>query len=459
MNLDVRDDGGWRLLLKRLPGAKALMASAQASGALVRRRAVQTPMTLLRLALAYGPGGLSLRETSAWAEGVGVARLSDVALLKRLQRAAGWLGGLVGDLLAERAHLARGEQAPGRWLRLIDGTVVGGPGGRSQWRLHLTFDLSRHCLAHVELTDRRGAEKLERAPVERGEIRVGDRCYARPEGLLYMIRGGGDFVLRLGVRSLKLLQASGRPFGLPTFLRRAAKDGIAETTVLVGHGRRGTSWQPFPVRLIAVRKPPGAAASSRRAARRASQRQGNRISRQTLNAANYLLLVTSLDGATYPAALVIAIYRMRWQVELLAKRLKSLLHIDRLPAKQTQLARCWLYSHLLLALLVEDMTQEFLDSSPSGRRHRAARPLAVAPHQAPPPPRTRSHPHPRRTQQSAAQRRTLPLSSVRSDPPPNALRHTTVKLANMGFRRGDVMGDAANGHADRLRLTPAKAGS
>ena len=418
------------------------MASAQASGALVRRRAVQTPMTLLRLALAYGPGGLSLRETSAWAEGVGVARLSDVALLKRLQRAAGWLGGLVGELLAERAQLAREASAPGRWLRLIDGTVVGGPGGRTQWRLHLTFDLSRHCLAHVELTDRHGAEKLERAPVERGEIRVGDRCYARPEGLLYMIRGGGDFVLRLGVRSLKLLQADGRPFGLPTFLRRAAKDGIAETTVLVGHGRRGKSWQPFPVRLIAVRKPPGAAASSRRAARRASQRQGNRISRQTLNAANYLLLVTSLDGATYPAAMVIAIYRLRWQVELLAKRLKSLLHIDRLPAKQTQLARCWLYAHLLLALLVEDITQEFLDSPPSGPRHRAARPFAVAPHQAPPPPRTRSHSHPRRTQQSAAPRRTSPLSSVRSAPTPNALSPPTVKLANMGFRRDDDIFEA-----------------
>ena len=92
------------MLLRRLPGAKALMASAQASGALVRRRAVKTPMTLLRLALAYGPGGLSLRETSAWAEGVGVARLSDVALLKRLQRAAGWLGGLVGELIDVRPH-------------------------------------------------------------------------------------------------------------------------------------------------------------------------------------------------------------------------------------------------------------------------------------------------------------------------------------------------------------------
>jgi IS4 transposase len=45
---------------------------------------------------------------------------------------------------------------------------------------------------------------------------------------------------------------------------------------------------------------------------------------------------------------------LRWQIELLFKRLKSLLHLDRLPAKDADLARAWLHAHLLIALLVED---------------------------------------------------------------------------------------------------------
>ena len=40
--------------------------------------------------------------------------------------------------------------------------------------------------------------------------------------------------------------------------------------------------------------------------------------------------------------------------ELRFKRLKSLLHLDRLPAKDADLARAWLHAHLLIALLVED---------------------------------------------------------------------------------------------------------
>ncbi|TIM62195.1 MAG: hypothetical protein E5Y60_27700 [Mesorhizobium sp.] len=47
-------------------------------GALVRRRNVPDAATLLRLALAYGPGGMSLRSAAAWAGMNDVASLSDV---------------------------------------------------------------------------------------------------------------------------------------------------------------------------------------------------------------------------------------------------------------------------------------------------------------------------------------------------------------------------------------------
>lgn len=48
------------------------------------------------------------------------------------------------------------------------------------------------------------------------------------------------------------------------------------------------------------------------------------------------------------------LYDLRWQVELLIKRLKSLLDIDELRAKQdSELANVWLYGKLLYALVVE----------------------------------------------------------------------------------------------------------
>jgi hypothetical protein len=51
---------------------------------------------LLRLILAYCLGGRGLRSTAAWAAAIGLADLSNVALLQRLRRSGDWLALLVG---------------------------------------------------------------------------------------------------------------------------------------------------------------------------------------------------------------------------------------------------------------------------------------------------------------------------------------------------------------------------
>src|SRR4051794_2429224 len=90
-----------------------------------------------------------------------------------------------------------------------------------------------------------------------------------------------------------------------------------------------------------------------------------------------MILATSLPKTGYSARAVLAAYRLRWQIELAFKRLKSLLHIDRLPTWTERGSRSWLYAHLILALLCDDLSQDFLDSSPSGLARRGLRPLAV----------------------------------------------------------------------------------
>src|SRR5205085_5176193 len=352
---DSRSETGWRQLRRRLPAG--LDESARACGALMRRREVRSASDLLRLAFVHGPGGLSLRETSAWAGVNGIAEFSAVAVMKRLRRMGPWLERLIGEVLARRAATVRSERGKGRTIRLIDGSVLQAPGSQgNDWRLHLTYDLRRQRLSTIELTDQHGAEKLERAVPEAGEIRVGDRCYARPEGLRSIVEGDADFVVRIGARSLRLAHPDGRPFDMRRFLLSCRKDGRADIPVMIGKARGRRKWQPLPARLIAIRKPAEQAARSRRKARRASQKDGQRLQKETLLAADYLLIITSLPKDEFSAEQVAAIYRLRWQIELAIKRLKSLLRIDRLPTKDPDLAKCWLYAHLLLALLIEALT-------------------------------------------------------------------------------------------------------
>ena len=52
---------------------------------------------------------------------------------------------------------------------------------------------------------------------------------------------------------------------------------------------------------------------------------------------------------------VLELYRLRWQIEMAFKRLKSLFHYNDLPAKQSESARAWFYGKLLLAALCETL--------------------------------------------------------------------------------------------------------
>jgi IS4 transposase len=365
MTLSITSDDDWQAVLARFAEPGAMDDSARAHGALTRRREVRDGATLLRLGLGYGPCGLSLREVSAWAEAQGIATLSDVALLKRLRGAADWFSALVAQLLADQAAVAL-DGLGERPLRLVDGTAIRAPGSRgADWRLHAVYDPRSHRMAALELTDGRGAERLERFPVVRDEIRIGDCGFgSRPDGIRALTESAGDYVVRVNWRGLHWQDSAGGRFDVLSFLRTMGAEGIAEAAVLVGraHGKR--AWTPVPARLIAVRLPPQQAEAARKRARKASRKNRRRIMSDTVEAAGYVLMLTSLDGHDYPPAHVAALYRLRWQIELAFKRLKSLLHFDELRAKDPDLARAWLNTHLIAALLIDDMVQQTLDAPP-----------------------------------------------------------------------------------------------
>jgi len=73
-------------------------------------------------------------------------------------------------------------------------------------------------------------------------------------------------------------------------------------------------------------------------------------------------LATSVTHET--ARALINLYGKRWGIELAFKRLKSLLNIDAIPTCTERASRSCLYAHLILALLCDDLSQEFLESSP-----------------------------------------------------------------------------------------------
>ena len=93
--------------------------------AFLRARAIASAVDLLRLILAYCLSDRGLRSTAAWATAVGLANLSNVALLQRLRRCGDWLALLVGEALAAAAP----EGSRSRLIRINRRNH--GPEGRS----------------------------------------------------------------------------------------------------------------------------------------------------------------------------------------------------------------------------------------------------------------------------------------------------------------------------------------
>lgn len=356
-------------LLMRLPSSLDLEASARASGALRRRREVRSASSLLRLALAYAAGALSLRGTAAWASLGAVASLSDVALLNRLRGSAAWLGEIVAAILRARvgAEACSGED---RVVRLVDATSLSAPGSRkSDWRVHLAYRLGRAPrIEQIALSDGPGAESLGRFACAPGDITIGDRGYAKAGDLAEMRAQGADFIVRTGWNAVRLRTRAGAPFDLFGALDGLPEHGTASLELAVALDR--AERRLLPVRLIALRLDEETAARNRRRARAKSRRQGKTPRAETLRAAGYVLLLTSLAPDAFAADEVLALYRLRWQVELVFKRLKSLLDLDRLPAKDPDLARSWIYAKLITALLLEDMTGPVADSPPWAQANR-----------------------------------------------------------------------------------------
>jgi len=370
-------EGELPALLTRLPATIDLEASAERSGALLRRRGVKSASSLLRLALGYAACGLSLRAAAAWAEVAAIASLSDVALLNRLRGAADWLGEIFGTLLSGQLSETMTSTDEYR-LRLVDATTLCHPGShKTNWRLHIRCRLgARPQIEQVALTDEHGGETLRRFERSPGDIEICDRGYAKATDLAAVVEAGSDFIVRTGWGSVGFRCLDGAPFDLFAAIDGLPEFGVAEANVAVTLDRTGKKL--LPMRLIMLRVSEAAAERSRRRSRRKSQKEGKTISQKTLRAAGFVLLLTSLPAERFSADHILALYRLRWQIELVIKRLKSILHLDELPAKDPDLARAWIYAKLIAALLLDDITGQALDSSPCAKRNGSATRLTLA---------------------------------------------------------------------------------
>ncbi len=286
-------------LLERLPPGLDIENLARQTKAFQRPRGVRSGTDLLRLALAWGCGGYSLQSVAAWAGERGIATLTDEALIQRLHGAVPFMKAVSDALLACVGTIPCWH---GRVLRVADSTSLSKQASKgTDWRVHGVFDLGLGGFSHLELTDGRGGEALDRGKPVAGEIRMGDRGYANAQAWQRFLQSREeqtDFIVRMRWSSIRLIDKAGEMFDIITWLKtQPAESEDHEITVWACSGKHQT---PKQIRLIARRKTPEAIAKAHKDLRRHASRKQHETDPRSYVAAEFLvpadLLPAQLSG-------------------------------------------------------------------------------------------------------------------------------------------------------------------
>jgi hypothetical protein len=378
-NYSLRDGSGLDTeidaLFQLMPEGRA--EAAFRLGALHRKRQVRDADTLLRLVLAYSWLDLSLRNVVAWAQQQDLVRLADVSLLERLQKSVPLLAWLLMRLLQTKTE---SPFVPGLAyrVRIIDATVISEPGSEgTDWRVHMQMNLSDQSIGALQVTDCKGGESLTRFAVQPNDLLVGDRVYATRSSICHVVDAGGHVLVRFAWQNLPFLTRNGVPFDLTDHLSSLSQEGQIGTWEV-----RTVPTKDHPSvegRIIAVRKSAQQAEAARRTALKNARKKGHTPDARTLLTCDYLLLFTTAPAEEIDTGALLGLYRYRWQIECGFKRMKGLICLDGLRAKDDALCQAYLYGKLIGAILTDRVSGPWSAFSPSGARDNTTSDFAMAP--------------------------------------------------------------------------------
>ena len=339
-------DSKYEQLKQELPAETAELARQHK--AFVRAREIKSPDQLLYLVFLYSIADLSLREEAGVCAGAG-RDLTDEAVRQRLRACPAWLKALLGKLLPS---VALPERAEGWRIIICDGSQISGPGAKgTDYRWHLAYDPVAQKVSELHLTDAHTSESLLLYNLRLGDLVLADRGFAKATPLIETRQRGAHLVVRMSPQHLKLWSRQGESFDLVAALRAARAQRRLSFALEVRDGKSGAR---LPVWIHAHHLNEQQINRARRRVKRKASRNSSTMREQTLFLSEWVLVLTTIPPAELSADLILALYLVRWQIELVIKRYKSLLNGAGLRAKKgSPLAQVYLLGKLIFAVLLE----------------------------------------------------------------------------------------------------------
>jgi hypothetical protein len=212
------------------------------------------------------------------------------------------------------------------------------------------MDLLTFEVLEILVTDAKESEKLVNFAYRDGDIVIGDRGYIRRNRVLEVKEQGVEVIGRFSPTQCQVTDREGKQILWKEVLTGFAPGQQATLEVQLEDDKRASQKAWIHLR----RKSEEESAQARRKARRKAQQDRRQARELTLLLCEYMMVLTTIGPDELSAEVVLSLYRVRWQIEILFKRWKSLLGLWKLRGKQMgELSWSWLYGKLLYCVLIE----------------------------------------------------------------------------------------------------------
>lgn len=337
-------------LMRELP--KDYEEESVMQGALIRKRGVTSAANLMMLSMFHLMNGCTLMEISEVTRITKMGQMSDVAFMNRFEKCGDWFKAINAKLMGDSmAEYTQPSWMNGKTVVAVDASdvVEKGRSGRL-YRLHYALDLFKMNSIEQKITTGEVGESLRNFTLKSGHLVIADRAYSTITGIEHCNINGAEYILRMRTNSFTLRDTDGKSLNMPALLA-----GIREETCLDIHAyATNLESKKVPVRICAMRKPPEAIVHTHEKLRRKESKKQCIIAEDTKVFHEYIVVVTNLDHSA-TAQDILATYRLRWQVEIQFKRLKSIMDLGDLPKRRPNSVIAWLNGKILIALLIEQI--------------------------------------------------------------------------------------------------------
>lgn len=233
---------------------------------------------------------------------------------------------------------------------------TGGAASSAAMKLNVCLDITTNIVSNIDIgagtkSDQKFSNNIEKS-MKKGELLIRDLGYFNLKAMLRMISIGIYFLSRLQKGIYVFFESGEKPLDLHEFLKMHVKNGnTVDQNLLIGEAK-------VPVRFIAIAVPQEV---KQKRVKKYKELRKREPTEDYINWCGYSIFVTNIPRELFSSDCVIAIYKIRWQVELFFKILKQTLCINVIRSKNKNSTYSMIYAKLI-SLFTASVVISYADS-------------------------------------------------------------------------------------------------